>query len=70
MSRTHAQIVTELKAKLDAYLTDPTPQAEAEVQRLLAELNGPPADVRQRTHPSAEPPGQPPVVEDGPQPAP
>ena len=66
MLRTHAQIVTELRARLDDYLTDPTPQLEAEVQRLLAELNGPPADPDGRARELPEPPPPPPTGEGGP----
>ena len=39
MSRTHAQIVTELKRKLDAYLANPQDYSEEEVQALLREID-------------------------------
>ena len=39
MPRTNVQIVTELKARLDAYLAEPEKHSEAEVQRLIAELD-------------------------------
>lgn len=39
MAKTFAQIATELKTRLDAYIADPGGQSEEEIQELIRELD-------------------------------